>query len=90
VTAEPARKLAELLHADVIALTALVQFNEAVAHERIRDALWRFSETISLHNGIAHWIRGDARADLFEYIEVVYKRKRRHDYPGNISPVEFE
>jgi TolB-like protein/class 3 adenylate cyclase len=60
VTAEPTRKLAVLLHADVIGSTALVQLNETVAHERIRDAFQRFSETITVHNGIAHEIRGDA------------------------------
>ena len=34
--------------------------------------------------------RDEARADLFEYIEVFYNRKRRHGYLGNISPVDFE
>jgi len=34
--------------------------------------------------------REEARADLFEYIEVFYNRKRRHGYLGNISPVDFE
>ena len=34
--------------------------------------------------------REEARADLFEYIEVFYNRKRRHSYIGNISPVDFE
>jgi adenylate cyclase len=60
VTAEPTRKLAVLLHADVIGSTALVQLNETVAHERIRDAFQRFAEIITVHNGIAHEIRGDA------------------------------
>ncbi len=32
----------------------------------------------------------EARADLFQYIEVFYNRKRRHGYLGNISPVDFE
>lgn len=32
----------------------------------------------------------EARADLFEYIEVFYNRKRRHGYLGNVSPVDFE
>jgi transposase InsO family protein len=32
----------------------------------------------------------EARADLFEYIEVFYNRKRRHGYLGNISPDDFE
>ena len=34
--------------------------------------------------------RDEARADLFEYIEVFYNRKRRHGYLGNVSPVDFE
>ena len=34
--------------------------------------------------------REEARADVFEYIEIFYNRKRRHGYLGNISPVEFE
>ncbi len=32
----------------------------------------------------------EAKADLFEYIEVFYNRKRRHGYLGNVSPVDFE
>jgi putative transposase len=34
--------------------------------------------------------RDEARADVFDYIEVFYNRKRRHGYLGNISPVDFE
>ena len=34
--------------------------------------------------------RDEAKADLFEYIEVFYNRKRPHGYLGNISPVAFE
>ncbi len=32
----------------------------------------------------------EARADLFEYIEVFYNRKRRPGYIGNLSPDDFE
>jgi transposase InsO family protein len=32
----------------------------------------------------------EARADIFDYIEVFYNRNRRHGYLGNISPVDFE
>ena len=60
MTEEPTRKLAVLLHADVIGSTELVQLNETVAHKRIRDAFQRFSEIITVNNGIAHEIRGDA------------------------------
>ena len=56
----PSRKLAVILHADVVGSTALVQLNETLAHERIQDTFRRFSETIRSHNGITHEIRGDA------------------------------
>ncbi|MCP4332310.1 MAG: adenylate/guanylate cyclase domain-containing protein [Gammaproteobacteria bacterium] len=54
------RKLAVLLHADIVGSTSLVQENETLAHERIQDTFRRFSETIASHGGIAHEIRGDA------------------------------
>ncbi len=54
------RKLAVVLHADVVGSTALVHRNESVAHARIRDAFQRFAQTIALHGGAAHEIRGDA------------------------------
>ena len=34
--------------------------------------------------------RQDARADVFNYIEMFYNPKRRHNTSGDISPVEFE
>jgi putative transposase len=34
--------------------------------------------------------RDEACADIFDYIEVFYNRKRRHGYLGNISPADFE
>jgi adenylate cyclase len=54
------RKLAVLLHADVVGSTSLVQKNETLAHERIQDTFRRLSEIIIIHGGIAHEIRGDA------------------------------
>jgi transposase InsO family protein len=33
--------------------------------------------------------RAEAMADLFEYIEVFYNRKRRHSTLGNVSPSQF-
>ena len=56
----PTRKLAVLLHADVVGSTALMRLNESVAHERMQDAFRRFSEIIAEHGGTAHEIRGDA------------------------------
>ena len=60
MTQAPVRKLAVLLHADVVGSTLLVQKNETLAHERIQDTFRRFSETISNYDGVAHEIRGDA------------------------------
>ena len=34
--------------------------------------------------------RGDAKADVFNYIEMFYNPKRRHGTAENVSPVEFE
>ena len=34
--------------------------------------------------------RADARADLFDYIEVFYNRQRRHSRLGQRSPAEYE
>lgn len=34
--------------------------------------------------------RQEARADIFEYIEVFYNRQRRHSVLGYLSPAEFE
>ena len=34
--------------------------------------------------------RNDARADIFDYIEYFYNRKRRHEHLGHRSPVDYE
>ena len=60
------RKLAVILHADVVGSTTLVQLNETLAHERIQATFRRFSETIKSYNGIAHELRGDALVAEFE------------------------
>ena len=60
MAAEPIRKLAVLLHADVVDSTILVQKNESLAHQRIRGAFQRLSDTTDAYGGIAHEIRGDA------------------------------
>ena len=57
---EPERKLAVLVHADIVGSTTLVQQNETLAHQCIQDAFRRFSDVIASHAGIAHEIRGDA------------------------------
>ncbi len=59
------RKLAVILHADVIGSIALVQRDETLAHERIRDAFRRFSETIRTYGGTPQELRGDALLATF-------------------------
>lgn len=54
------RKLAVILHADVVGSTALVQKNETLAHERIQESFRRFSKTIESYGGTTHELRGDA------------------------------
>ena len=56
----PPRKLAAILHADVVDSTVLVRRNETLAYQRIQDAFRRFAQIIVRHGGIAHEIRGDA------------------------------
>lgn len=60
------RKLAVILHADVVGSTGLVQQNETLAHERIQAAFNKFSETINSYGGITHELRGDALVVEFE------------------------
>ncbi|MFC1681324.1 hypothetical protein ACFL1S_06020, partial [Pseudomonadota bacterium] len=70
VIEEPTRKLAVLLHADIVGSTALVQLDETVAHQRIRDAFQRFSRNITQHDGITQEIRGDALVAEFSRASV--------------------
>ncbi len=56
----PSRKLAVIMHADVVGSTSLGHQNETLAHQRINDAFMRFAATIEMYGGTAHEIRGDA------------------------------
>ena len=60
------RKLAVILHADVVGSTSLVQQNELLAHQRIQAAFQQFSETIDSYGGITRELRGDALIAEFE------------------------
>jgi TolB-like protein/class 3 adenylate cyclase len=62
---QSARQLAVILHADVVGSTVLVQRDETLAHERIRDAFERFSETIQAYGGTTQELRGDALLATF-------------------------
>ena len=59
------RKLAVILHADIVGSTQLVQRNESLAHQRIIDAFDRFASGIGEFDGEVHEIRGDALLAVF-------------------------
>jgi len=59
------RKLAVILHADIIGSTVLVQRNETLAHERIHETFQRFSESILAYGGTPQELRGDALLATF-------------------------
>jgi adenylate cyclase len=90
------RKLAVILHADVVDSTALVRQNETLAHQRIQEAFRRFSETIINYGGVAHEIRGDAlvaefsRASDAVAASVEFQTtnaKHTHKLPDKVRPV---
>jgi len=60
MAATPSRKLAVILHADVVGSTTLVQKDESLAHARIQAAFQRLAKTSEAYNGTAQEIRGDA------------------------------
>jgi adenylate cyclase len=59
-------KLAVILHADVAGSTSLVQQDEHLAHERIRESFRRFGDTITRYHGHVRELRGDALLAEFE------------------------
>ena len=40
--------------------------------------------------GVTYRTRDEARAEIFDYIECIYNRERRHGYLGQVSPADFE
>jgi adenylate cyclase len=60
------RKLAVILHADVVDSTALVQQNETIAHQRIQAVFQCLSATIQSYGGETRELRGDALVAEFE------------------------
>ena len=60
------RKLAVIIHADIVGSTTLVQQNETIAHQRIQSAFRRFSEIITTYGGTTCELRGDALIAEYE------------------------
>jgi len=59
------RKLAVILHADVVGSTRLVQIDESLAHQRIIEAFKQFGSNIREFDGVLQEVRGDALLAVF-------------------------
>ena len=59
------RRLAVILHADVIESTVLVRRNETLAHKRILNAFRLLSQSIEAYSGATRELRGDALVGEF-------------------------
>ena len=59
------RKLAVILHADVVGSTRWVQKNESLAHQRIVNSFKQLASDISEFDGVVQEIRGDALLAIF-------------------------
>lgn len=46
----------------------------------------------TVKNEVGEWYEshGDAKADVFDHIEVFYHQRRRHSSAGRMSPAAFE
>ena len=60
------RKLAVILHADVVGSTSLIQKNERLAHERIQKILSPLRRAYFQVSWRAHQLHGDALLAEFE------------------------
>ena len=60
------RRLAVILHADVVGSTHLVHLDETVAHRSIQAAFRRFDEIVSAYGGMTRELRGDALIAEFD------------------------
>ena len=57
-------------------LTVAESFFQLLKRERIKRKIYN--------------THAEARAEVFDYIEMFYNPKRRHGSNGNLSPLEFE
>lgn len=60
------RKLAVILHADIVGSTSLVQEGAEIAHERIQDCFRRSARVIKSCEGHTVELRGDALVAEFQ------------------------
>ena len=93
-----------ILHSDRGSLYAMAQYRAVLSHHRIRQSMSRkgdcwdnapmesFFHTLKteLVMHCDYQTREEARASLFEYMEVFYNRQRRHSTLNYASPLDFE
>ncbi len=91
-------------HSDRGVQNASAEFQDLLKAQSIRRSMSRegdcwdnavaesFFHTIKveLDHGKLDDTRHEAKADIFEYIEVFYNRQRRHSSLGYLSPADFE
>lgn len=53
-------------------------------------AMEAFFSTLEFEVGTRFATAGDAKREMFDFIELFYNQKRRHSTAGNVSPAEFE
>jgi transposase InsO family protein len=54
------------------------------------ESFFRTLKNELVHDRDYHHTREEARAEVFEFIEVFYNRQRLHQSLGYVSPVQFE
>ena len=74
---------------------AHVRFCESVAvrsRRATRPVAERFFATLKRErvHRVQYRTRTEAKADIFQYIEIFYNRQRRHSFVGQRSPEQFE
>ena len=61
-----------------------------VLAERCHSCHSRQAEALKSELGERFGSHGEAKMELFDYIEVFYNQRRRHSTIGQISPAEYE
>lgn len=93
-----------IMHSDQGSLYAMAKYRQLLTHHRIRQSMSRkgdcwdnapmesFFHTLKteLVMHCDYQSREQARASLFEYMEVFYNRQRRHSTLNYVSPLDFE
>jgi len=68
---------------------AATAYQQRLFQLRIQESCFATLKTELLH-GPQYLTRKTAKAEIFEYLETLYNRARRHSTLGYLSPMEFE